>query len=411
MARCTAACLGWAETTVGHMNQIRNQRAPMQYRRFGRTDTMISVITQGGMRFREAGGQPRDQAPDAAVAHCAEVVTLALDHGINLLETAWGYGKSEHVFGKAVNEVLQVPRERFHWMTKGNAKTAAEMRQMVEAQLAALRTDHIDFYAWHGINNRELCDAALVPGGPVDELWKLKHEGIIGHVGFSTHGPTELICEAIASDRFDFVNLHYYYFFQENWPAVRLAAARDMGVFIISPNNKGGNLYDPSEKLARLCDPLTPVQFNARWCLRLPQVQTLSFGCTEAAHFTQMTGALPAAVPLTRVDLAIEHRLDAQLQVDPLSAYAGLEFADDPSGINIPEVLRFRRLWKCYDMQAFASWRYNMFEEKGHWFPGAFATPERVALVDGDRAPSGIDLPALLSEAHAALYRSDEHAQ
>ncbi len=404
-----ASCLSPGRGTVERMSDIRNHREPMQYRRFGKTGKMISVITQGGMRFREAGGQPREETPEAAVTHCAEVVGLALDQGINLLETAWGYGKSEHVFGKAVDEVLQVPRERFYWMTKGNAKTAAQMREMVAAQLAGLRTDHIDFYAWHGINNQELFDAALAPGGPVDELWKLKDEGVIGHVGFSTHGPTDTICRAIATDRFEFVNLHYYYFFQENWPAVRLAAARDMGVFIISPNNKGGNLYDPPEQLRRLCDPLTPLQFNARWCLRVPQVHTLSFGCTEAAHFAEMRGALPVAVPLTHMDLAIEHRLDGQLQVDPLSAYAGLEFADDPSGINIPEVLRFRRLWKCYGMHAFASWRYNMFEEKGHWFPGAFATPERVAQVDRDRAPPGIDLPALLNEAHAALYRPEEH--
>ena len=42
------------------------------------------------------------------------------------------------------------------------------------------------------------------------------------------------------------------------------ARQRDMGVFIISPNDKGGKLYDPPPKLTRLCAPLTPMQFK-RW--------------------------------------------------------------------------------------------------------------------------------------------------
>ena len=42
----------------------------------------------------------------------------------------------------------------------------------------------------------------------------------------------------------------------------------------------------------------------------------------------------------------------------------GYEWSEDPSGINIPEVLRFRKLWKCYDMEKFGYYRYNMFQEK-----------------------------------------------
>jgi predicted aldo/keto reductase-like oxidoreductase len=49
-----------------------------------------------------------------------------------------------------------------------------------------------------------------------------------------------------------------------------------MGVFIISPNDKGGKLYDPPAKLVDLCPPLTPMQFNALYCLARPQVHTLS---------------------------------------------------------------------------------------------------------------------------------------
>ncbi len=46
--------------------QIRNQREPMQYRRFGRTELPLSVITLGGMRFDRGWEKPRDEPfPDS----------------------------------------------------------------------------------------------------------------------------------------------------------------------------------------------------------------------------------------------------------------------------------------------------------------------------------------------------------
>ena len=275
----------------------------------------------------------------------------------------------------------------------------------MEGQLLALQTDRIDLYAWHGINNLERCRVAIARGGPVEELLKMKDEGLIGDVGFSSHGPLEAICAAITSELFSFVNLHYYYFFQRNLAAVHLAALRDMGVFIISPNDKGGQLFNAPPLLRQLCAPLTPIQWNARWCLHTPDVHTLSFGLTEPAHVEEARGVCPVSVPLGAAELRTQLALDARLALDPAAAWDGWEMRDDPSGINIPEVLRFRRLWKCYDMEDFGFYRYNMLESKGHWFPGAFATDEAIALVDAAKAPPGIDVKALLAETHRHFWR------
>jgi predicted aldo/keto reductase-like oxidoreductase len=229
---------------------------------------------------------------------------------------------------------------------------------------------------------------------------------VIGDVGFATHGPLEVICDAIGSGLFSFVNLHYYYFFQRNRAAVDYAAAKGMGVFIISPNDKGGQLFNPPPLLRRLCAPLTPIQFNARWCLRTPAVQTLSFGLTRPEHVREMLGIMPASVPLSAQDLAIQLALDARQAQDPASAWEGWECQGDPSGINIPEVLRFRRLWKCWDMHGFGVYRYNMLESKGHWFPGGYATEEALARLDERAVPPGIDLKAWLRETHQAFHRA-----
>ncbi len=375
----------------------------MQYRRFGKTEKHLSVITLGGMRYHDGWSKPRDEPHREVIEHCMRTVKQALDVGINHIETAYGYGKSEYAHGRAFQE-LGLSRDSFFLMTKGTGDDAEDMKRVLAEQFKGLKTDYIDLYGYHGINNQEILDRALRKGGPLEVLEDYKRQGLIGHIGFSTHAPLPVICRAIESDRFEFVNLHYYYFWQRNLAAIQLAQAKDMGVFIISPNDKGGHLFNPSPLVSQLTSPLTPIQWGARFCLRLSGVHTLSFGMTEPAHFEEMLGIFPASVPLSEQDLRIQLGLDARLCVDPMSAYEGLELTDDPSGINIPEVLRFRRLLKCYDMEAFGKYRYNMFEGKGHWFPGAFATPEAVARVDESRVPEGVPLKALLTETHRALF-------
>ena len=85
-----------------------------------------------------------------------------------------------------------------------------------------------------------------------------------------------MILDLVASDRFDYVNLHAYYFFQDNLPAIAAARARDMGVFVISPTDKGGRLYAATDKLRALTAPLSPMAFNDLWCLTNMDVHTLS---------------------------------------------------------------------------------------------------------------------------------------
>lgn len=375
----------------------------MEYRRFGRTERRLSVITLGGMRYDDGWSKPRDEPHRKMIDQCKRSIVRARAEGINHIETAHGYGKSEHCYGIALQE-LGIGRDEFVLMTKGSAKNGDEMRLVFAEQLEGLRTDHIDLYGLHGINNAEILATVLEKGGPLDVLEEYKAAGQIGSIGFSTHAPTEVICQAILTGRFDFVNLHYYYFWQRNHAALQLAQALDMGVFIISPNDKGGHLFNPPPLLKRLTAPLTPIQWGARFCLRLPYVHTLSFGMNAPEHFDEMRGIFPLSVPLSKSDLQIQTQLDARLSEDPLSAYEGYEMVGDPSGINIPEVLRFRRMLKCYDMEAFGKYRYNMFEGKGHWFTGHFATPENVDRVDESRIPPGLPLKEMLTWTHERLF-------
>jgi len=375
----------------------------MEYRRFGKTEENISVITLGGMRFKDGWNPPRAHLPSDSVRNCIEITRQALALGINHIETAHGYMKSENLYGLALKE-LGTPRESFKMMTKGAPMTGEETRRLVEEQLDSLNLDYLDFYGWHGINNEERLKAAVKSGGPVEVLHRLREEGLIRHVGFSTHGSLEIILRALNTNLFSFVNLHYYYFFQRNILALQLARKKDIGVFIISPNEKGGLLWKPSKKVEETCHPLTAIEFNGKFCLSHPEITTLSMGIHEPEHFAQNLSIL------NEEDYTSPAMLDIQVKMDiSLSKISSLctlceECLPCPEEINIPEVLRFRNLLEAYDMKDYGEFRYNMFEGEGHWFPGNFASK---CTECGDclpRCPEKLEIPKLLKKTHEKLF-------
>lgn len=385
--------------------KIRNYNPKMSYRRFGKTEQMLSVITLGGMRYVHGDEKPKDEVPKDMIKNCQDNVVWAMDNGINHIETASGYGKSEHCYSIVLNKELKLNRDSYHFMTKGAADTASDMRRLVEEQLGILKMDYFDSYAWHGINNLQLCATACKSKGAVEELLKMKQEGLIRAVGFSTHAPLTAITRAIGTELFDFVNLHYYYFFQRNLGAIDLAQEQDMGVFIISPNDKGGQLFHAPEKLRKITAPLTPIQWNARFCLKHRCVHTLSFGMTEKSHHDEAMGIMPANSFFDEHDQNVLDKLDRLKRQDPLWGYEGYDLYGDRSGINLPEMLRFYRMWKHYDMDTFVTYRYNMLEQKNHWFPGEFATDEKISMIDETKIPKNLPLKSMLHELHAAHYR------
>ena len=375
----------------------------MEYRRFGKTNEIISVITLGGMRFKHGWVSPRTHLPSESIRNCIETTRQAFEIGINHIETAHGYMKSENLYGVALKE-LGTPRQEFKMMTKGSPMTGEETRKLVEEQLTSLKLDFVDFYGWHGINNEERLLAAIKPGGPIEALHRLMEEGLIRHIGFSTHAPLDIILQALNTDLFSFVNLHYYYFFQRNLAAVQLAGKKDIGVFIISPNEKGGMLWKPSAIVQDLVEPLTAIQFNGRFCLEHPEITTLSMGIHEPEHFPQNLSILNEEKQSSNKEKSIRIQMDVRLnEIKDLCTLCN-ECLPCPEEINIPEVLRFRNLLQAYDMEDYGRFRYNMFEGEGHWFPGNFASS---CTQCGDclpRCPEKLEIPKLLFNTHNRLF-------
>ncbi|MCX6927023.1 MAG: aldo/keto reductase, partial [Verrucomicrobia bacterium] len=207
----------------------------MKYRRFGRTELDMPVISCGGMRyqFKWEDVEP-NQIPPENQQNLEATIHRALELGINHIETARGYGTSEMQLGRILPSL---PRQKLIVQTKVSPKpTAKEFLDTFNTSMRYLRLDHVDLLALHGINNRQLLHYALRKDGCLAAARKLQKQGRVRFIGFSTHATTDIILEAIQSGEFDYVNLHWYFVNDLNWSAVEAAQARDMGMFIISPN-------------------------------------------------------------------------------------------------------------------------------------------------------------------------------
>jgi len=374
----------------------------MRYRRFGRTNLQMPVISCGGMRyqFKWQDVDPKEIPADNQT-NLEATIHRAFELGINHIETARGYGSSEMQLGRVLPGL---PRDKLIVQTKvAPDADPKKFHETFNKSLKYLQLDYVDLFSLHGINNAELLETSR---RCLEVARQIQREGRARFVGFSTHATCSEIVNAINTGEFDYVNLHWYFVNPLNWPAIEAATARDMGVFIISPNDKGGMLYQPPVRLVELCRPLSPIVFNDLHCLARPEVHTLSCGAARPTDFDEHIRALEypedAFVP-------VERRLHAEVErVLPANWREGLpEYDVAPGHVNVVEIVRLWLYAKALGLVEWGKMRYNLLGGNGgHWFPGEMADKmdEAAMRIAVAGSPIADRIPGILREAHAMLY-------
>ena len=204
----------------------------MEYTTLGRTGLKVSVAGLG------CGGPSRlGQRDNKPEKESIALVRLALDLGVNFLDTAEAYG-TEEIVGKAI---AGVPRDRVFISTKKKfplddpSDPAAEVRKSLEQSLRRLRTDYIDIYHAHGVEPEYYVYAStkLLP-----VLLKMRQEGKIRFVAISeafVEDPTHrMLREALADDCWDVIMAGFNLLNQSARHAVLQKAARqNVGVLVM----------------------------------------------------------------------------------------------------------------------------------------------------------------------------------
>ena len=360
----------------------------MKYRRFGRTNLMIPILSLGGMRFQKSWDQLDFSEISFEEQNKVEnILNLSNKYGLSHVETAKYYGTSEVQLGMVFQNTKNLPNI-IQTKIPPNSDPEVFERDVMKS-IEKLKVKRIDLLAIHGINTDEHLHQSIKDGGCIEILRKLQKENLIGFIGFSTHGKISLIEKAISTNLFDYVNLHWYFINQQNTKVINLANKYDLGVFIISPTDKGGHLHTPSTKMLELCKPLHPIVFNDLFCLRNKKVHTLSVGIAKETDFDLHL----EAVSLLSESEKYVPKIIKILRQESINSL-GLDWYQNwnrnlpswehtPGNINIPVLLWLANLIDWLDMEGFARSRYQLLGNGSHWFPGCNANLLDVDVSEG----------------------------
>jgi len=146
--------------------------AELETRRLGRTEMRPKALGMGCASLSRHTDQ-----------ESIEAVRCAIELGINYIDTSPAYGDSERKLGLALEGGW---RDKIYLETKAGSHpqrrgyTAEDIRWSVNNSFKMLKTDYLDAVLIHDPGNIEI---PLAPGNGLDELLKMKDEGIIGFVG------------------------------------------------------------------------------------------------------------------------------------------------------------------------------------------------------------------------------------
>ncbi|NLE44157.1 MAG: aldo/keto reductase [Chloroflexi bacterium] len=196
--------------------------------RLGRTGLMVSAVGFGGIPIQRL-----------SEAQAIEVVRGCIDLGVTFLDTATGYTTSEERIGRAISG----RREGLVIATKSPARDGAGVRDHLALSLQRLRLETIDLFQFHNVSERADFDALFVSGGPFEVICHARDEGVVGHIGFTTHS-MEMALRATASGHFETVMFPFNFITEEAADRlIPLALQNDVGFIAMKPMG-GGMLED-----------------------------------------------------------------------------------------------------------------------------------------------------------------------
>ncbi len=204
----------------------------MIYKEFGKTGKMVSALGMGVSRF-----QPQEYNTPAGMERCADVIVKAWECGINYFDVAPTYcgWKAEEILGLALRQM----KSPVYVTTKSSSTqdpTADALRRRLETSLKRLGLEKITFYNMWGILNYDQYLDVIKPGGPYEGALKAKEEGLIEHIGFSSHCTGEELERILEDDLFEGITIGYNAInFKYRERGLLAAQRKGLGVAIMNP--------------------------------------------------------------------------------------------------------------------------------------------------------------------------------
>jgi len=160
-------------------------------RTFGKTGVQLTVIGQAGGRF-----------PLISFEEAKAITLRAYDLGINYFDNSIDYwdGRSEEVYGA----VLPPFRKHIFITTKANERTRAGAAAELDLSLKRLKTDYVDLWQIHAVDEKAEVEQIFGPGGAIEAFEAAKRAGKCRFIGFTGHHDPYVHLEMLkAYEKFD----------------------------------------------------------------------------------------------------------------------------------------------------------------------------------------------------------------
>jgi predicted aldo/keto reductase-like oxidoreductase len=328
----------------------------MKYRTLGKTGLEVSLLSFGCMRL------PEDEDEAAAL------ISAGADRGLNYFETAPGYcnGTCERKVGLG----LRGRREQVLVSAKSFVKDdtdADAMRRSVEASLAALQTDYLDFYQFWGFR-LESWDNVRKPGGALEAIRKLQGEGVIRHFGFTSHDTPENVITLLETGEFESATLVYNILYTDQEPAIATARDRGVGIVVMCPVS-GGLLANPSREIQDLFPGASDGSGSAELALRFAWscrgVTTTPSGMERMEDLEQNLAAVKRFEPLAESDRARVLEVLEQFRAVGDKFCTGCRYClPCPNDVWIPGIFKLVNYARLYGLADKAKIQYSEWSEK-----------------------------------------------
>lgn len=211
---------------------------PIPKRRLGKTGLEVTILGLGGEGILRSYGQDK-----AAV----EMISEAIDLGVNYLESARAYAGSELYYGEA----LKGKREKVYLASKSHARDKKGALDHLDETLRNMKTDYLDVWQIHDVRTEDDFNAIFAPNGALEAFVEAKEAGKVRFIGVTGHQDPLIIKRCLEEFDFDTVLIpvnpaeqHYKPFLEEIVP---IAGAKDIGVVAMKTYLKG--LWDAPKKL------------------------------------------------------------------------------------------------------------------------------------------------------------------
>jgi uncharacterized protein len=382
----------------------------MQYKPYGKTGKNVSMLGFGAMRLPSLEDETCD------FEKSVPMLQRGIDLGINYIDSARGYikGTSEIAVGKAIKGY---DREKLFIVTKipsnkPEQSEGASWRANLEEQLGRFDMPYIDLILFHGLQWGTFNEHVSKPGRALDQARKAQAEGLVRHVGFSSHDTPENIQNLIGTDEFEGVLMQYNFLDTRNAPTIAKAAAAGMGVTIMGPV-AGGRLGVPGSVAVegQGIESLRIPELALRFVWNTPGVNVALSGMNVMEHIDEnVTAAERAAGMSPEEQKIIDSLLEKNQKLMDLYCTGCGYCVPCPNDVNIPENFRYMNWHKIWGLEEQAKAAYGRLSPDGFgapWVSGKIEGLNAAACVEcGEcepKCPQNIPIIDQLKEVAAAL--------